>query len=74
MCENESKCSITQLIENDENLENYGFECECSGGYSGERCEIPPIVDACNPNNPCQNDGSCNITVSGSQGVSHVYE
>ena len=73
-CENESKCSITQLIENDENLENYGFECECSGGYSGERCEIPPIVDACNPNNPCQNGGECNITVSGSQDVCHAYE
>ena len=70
-CENGSKCSITQEIENDEKLENYGFDCACSGGYSGERCEILPIVDPCNPNNPCQNNGTCSVKVSG---VSHAYD
>jgi uncharacterized membrane protein len=32
------------------------FECECTGGYSGERCEVVPgpCVDE-----PCENGGAC---------------
>jgi Notch-like protein len=37
-----------------------GYQCDCSDGYSGSRCEVngDTPVDPCNPN-PCQNDGTC---------------
>nr|XP_039268331.1 neurogenic locus notch homolog protein 1-like isoform X1 [Styela clava] len=36
-----------------------GFVCLCTGGYSGENCEIVPgHIDHCSPS-PCQHGGSC---------------
>ncbi|CAF0922549.1 unnamed protein product, partial [Brachionus calyciflorus] len=62
LCYNGGTCRNTQV----EPTSQFGFECVCPRGFTGELCELSNITLRGNPcfPNPCLNNGGCNVKSS----------
>ena len=53
---NKATCSANTCV--------IGVSCGCINGYTGPKCEIPPVISCIN-GNTCRNGATCNNVAGG---------